>query len=149
MINILSAMREYFVFTTTRNKEPRYYEQPISSSAYFRAYTTGMVCAEIIGVYVGVRYWTAIPWMSGLLLIATLLSLVGAWVRAIANHTRIKRQLADGASSLTSRELLKEVAGETNIGLALLSSIVLALIFAWAFTIAHYEGILAGRLLRN
>ncbi len=143
MVSIIALLREHFAFTTTRNKEVHYYERPIFQSTYFRSFTTAIVCAEIIGTYLCARYWSALPWMSRLFLIVTLLSLVGAWVRAIANHRKMRERF--GGLDLTGlpSELLKEAAGETNFGLALLSSITLILIFAWAFTIAHYEIIIS------
>lgn len=142
-MNIISALRELFAFTTTRNKEAHYYERPITRSRYFRGYTTNMACAELIGTFIGWRYWVDLPWMSQLFLVVTLLCLIGAWVRAIANHAKIRKRLEGVDLSGLPSELLKEAAGESNFGLSLLSSIVLILIFAWAFTIAHYQSILA------
>jgi len=144
MVNIFSALRKYFAFTTTLNKEAHYYEQPISRSRYFRGYTTTMACAEAIGTFVGWRYWVDLPWMSQLFLVVTLLGLIGAWVRAIANHAKIRKRLEGVDLSGLPSELLKEAAGESNFALSLLSSVVLILIFAWAFTIAHYQSILGG-----
>jgi hypothetical protein len=143
MVNIFSALRKYFAFTTTLNEEAHYYEQPISRSRYFRGYTTNMACAEVIGMYVVCRYWVALPWISRLFLVVTLMSLIGAWVRAIANHAKIRKRLANVDLSGLPSELLKEAAGESNFGLSLLAGVVLILIFAWAFTIAHYQTILA------
>lgn len=143
MVNILSTLRKYFAFTTTRNKEARYYEQPVSRSRYFRSYTTTMACAEAIGAYIGWRYWSTLLWMSRLFLVVALISLVGAWARAIANHAKMRKRLAGIDLSGLPGELLKDVAGESNFGLSLLGSVVLILIFAWAFTIAHYQSILA------
>lgn len=143
MVNIIPALRKYFAFTTTLNKEAQYYEQPISKSRYFRGYTTNMILAEIVGAYVCARYWSALPWISLLFLVVGMASLLGAWGRAIANHARMRKHLADTELSDLSSELLKESAGETNFGLSLLASIVLTLIFALAFTVAHYEALLA------
>ena len=64
-------------------------------------------------------------------------------MRAISNHAKMQKRLVDADLSGLPGDLLKEVAGESNFGLSLLGSVVLILIFAWAFTIAHYQSILA------
>ena len=143
MVKILSVLSEYFAFTTTRNREAHYYEQSIFKSRYFRGYTTTMACTEIVGIYMCGRYWSAMPWMSQLFLVLALLSLIGAWGRAISNHARMRKTLESIDLSGLPSELLKEAAGESNFGLALLGSVVLMLIFALAFTIARLEFIIA------
>ena len=146
MVNLISFFREQFRFTTTRYMEPRYYRQPLWRSPYFRNNTIAMAGALLVGLFTALIGWRAMPWLACLFLLLSLMGVIGVWVRTIVDHGRMRKRLYEARDELGSEELLRVAAGGANFGPSAMYIIVLMLVFALAFTIAHFQALLSAMI---
>jgi hypothetical protein len=120
-----------------------FYRRPILDSFYFRCNTSGLIIVLSLGTYFLAHYWTNLFFLIRLYVAVVLAGLVGLWIRAILDHRATSRRLAEDPTRLTSDDLMKAAAMWPTYGLSVLYLIAGTLLFSLAFTVKHYQSIVA------
>lgn len=136
-------LKQNFRFTGDRCLEADFFQKSVLKSVYFRRDTISMLVSLCFGAITLSIYWSMIPISSRILLIVILLCLPSVWLRTIADHVKVRKELEQMRIVDIPNELLVRASGVSFVGPSLFYAITLLFFLSLGFTIHSYEHVLS------
>lgn len=134
MKRVLLAIRNQFTFTTDTFEEHLSLRRPIYKSANFRNNTIVLAGSLLMGLFVLIRFWRALPPDSRWLVLVAIGSILGVWFRTVHSYSKLRRIAGQRRYDYLQNEsvvhLLRCLTGTVNFSQYVLYVVTLLLLVA-------------------
>ena len=140
MMHTTKFFRNIFRFTSERPLDPVLFERPLHRSLEFRANTLMMLLCLAVETIILVRYWAPFPALIKFLLVLVGCFLFGCWIRAVADHTNLRRIRSRGIREDAVVAATRLAAGSIIMGTSNVFTAVLLLLVTMLLALHHKIG---------